>query len=108
MLRIRNDIFLGFAFLGQFLNLLVLQRSAYKTYKQRMRFAHRAFQLWVELHANKPRVVGQLNNFYQIGCRVDAGHHHTTILKSLQISIVELISMAMTFVNYFFLIKAIG
>ena len=58
-----------------------------------------AFQLRVELHCHKPRVVGQLHNLHQPPVRGQTGKSQPRRLQGLAVGIIELIAVAVTLVD---------
>ena len=62
-----------------------------------MGMEHRRTVFGVELCAYVPALLGYLDDFHKVGSRVDARTLHALGFKLLQIGIVELITMAMSF-----------
>ena len=55
--------------------------------------------LRMELSADIPFLLRDLNYLYQVGCRVDTYTLHAVILELLLVLVVELIAMAMTLLD---------
>lgn len=75
--------------------------------EQRMWFQYRTAVFRMELSADKPLQCRDLNDFHQIRFGVDTHAFHTGSFVLSLIVIVELIAMAVTFLNMFFTISKV-
>lgn len=85
----------------------VFDGSFHKCNEQRMRVQYRTAIFRMELCTDKPFQSRDFNDFYQIRFRVDTYTFHAGSFISVFIIIVELIAMAVTFLNMFLSVSLI-
>jgi len=76
-----------------------LNRGAHKISEQRMRRKRFGFQLWVELHTDKPRVVFPFDDLWQLAIGRHPRKMQAQILKLITVFRIHLIAVAMTFLD---------
>ena len=84
--------------------LLVLERSSDKALEQGMCAVGAALEFGVKLYAHMEITAGQLNSFHQAAIRAGTGDHKAVVLHLCTVVVVELIAVAVAFVNFFFAI----
>src|SRR6267143_301160 len=79
---------------------LVLQRGLDESGKERMATAGRRGEFRVELAADQPGMRRQLDHFAQLLALGEAGNAQALVLQSLHVLIVDLIAVAVAFVDH--------
>ena len=79
-------------------------RRADEPRKERVRTRRAGFEFRVRLRSDEPRVVAQLHHFHDVLVRGDAADVHPRVLQRLAVVVVDLITMAVPFVDELLLI----
>ena len=75
-------------------------RSGDKAFEQRMRLMRLALKFGMELARDEKWMLFELDDFDQLAVRRKTAEHETSLLEFLAIGVVELITMAVTFVDH--------
>src|SRR5690554_542768 len=76
--------------------LCVIVYGFYKGYKKRMRICNGALEFGMELHPDKPRMLGNLDNFNQLSFWVKPRNLHSCSFQRVFIFDVELVTMSVS------------
>jgi hypothetical protein len=83
-------------------------RRFYKRHEKRMGLLDPALKLRVKLHPDKERMLGKLHDFHEFFVRVGTTYEEAGFFEGGAVGIIELVAVAVAFVDEGFLIGAVG
>src|ERR1035437_10179538 len=87
--------------------LLIIYGCFHQSFEQRMWISHSTFIFRVKLYTYKPGMSCEFDNLNKIILRVNTYSHHAGIFISLQILVIKLITVTMTFFNINFIVSSV-
>src|SRR5213594_1927209 len=85
---------------GAYVQLLVIERRAHESGEQRMRAHRTGLQLGMELTADEPGMIGQLDHFDQRAIRRQPRAAHAVLGEHVAIRVRDLVAMAMPLAHF--------
>src|SRR5206468_8472084 len=85
---------------GAYVQLLVIERRAHESGEQRMRAHRTGLQLGMELTADEPGMIGQLDHFDQRAIRRQPRAAHAVLGEHVAIRVRDLVAMAVPLAHF--------